>query len=178
MTASHTAFIGIGSNEGDRLANGQRAIALLSQDEHIRVIAASPWYESEAMAGDLPAPHPPYLNAAVCLSTSLAPEELLLALIEIERTLGRPHPRPKGKPRTIDLDLLLYDQLALEQPALRIPHPELHKRLFVLLPLCAIAPEVVHPVSGLTMQELLDRCQRQAPAGWVVRWKPPPQRET
>ena len=124
-----------------------------------RVSAVSSFHETEPVGYTH---QPRFVNAALLLETALAPMELMAALLAIERALGRDRAAgvPKG-PRTLDLDLLLYDALVLhepataEHPALTLPHPEMHRRRFVLAPLKEIAPEMVHPVSGQRIAELL-----------------------
>ena len=170
----HAAFIGIGSNQGNRMANCAKALDLLSAEKGIEVVRVSRWYESEAVTDTPPFGQPPFINAAASISTSLRADELMAVLLRIESKLGRPHPRPKGEQRTIDLDLLLYDDLTLHIDGLDLPHPELPKRLFVLLPLCDIAPDAVHPAIGLTVRDLAARCQQSNPffriAEWIEPW--------
>lgn len=157
---SHIAYIGIGSNLGNRLANCQGAVDSLGRHAEIRVRNVSRWYETQALAGETPSNDPPYVNGVVEITTSLAPYDLLNALIAIESSLRRPHPRPKGVPRTIDLDILLYDRKIIDSPDLCIPHPGLPKRLFVLVPLCDIAPAFVHPVTFRSIKEMMEECRR------------------
>jgi 2-amino-4-hydroxy-6-hydroxymethyldihydropteridine diphosphokinase len=104
----------------------------------------------------VPLPHPNYLNAAVTGLTRLGPRVLLTRLLEIERTLGRVRPHVNA-PRTIDLDLILYGDLRLDEPALTLPHPRFRDRHFVLAPLAEIAPAMVDPETGLTVESLLRR---------------------
>lgn len=169
MTASsampHTAYIGIGSNLGAREEHCERAVALLAGCGGIRVRACSRWYETASA----PPGQPDFINGAAEVETELKPQKLLAALQAIEVSLGRPPVRPKGEPRTIDLDLLLYDDLAIELPGLTIPHPGLAKRPFVLLPLCDIAPSLAHPLLGCTVRELASRCRASGAAGRIRR---------
>jgi 2-amino-4-hydroxy-6-hydroxymethyldihydropteridine diphosphokinase len=144
--------IGIGSNLGDRRANLAEAIERTGQLPGTRVVRASSLYESEPL-GDAKTW---FVNGAIELDTALAPEALLKKLQAIEEAMGRK--RVKGKrwgSRIIDLDILLYDQDVIEKRALKIPHPELHKRRFVLLPLAELAPQVVHPQLGQSISSLL-----------------------
>ena len=148
----HRVHIGIGSNLGDRRANLAEAIERTGQLPGTRVVRASSLYESEPL-GDAKTW---FVNGAIELDTELAPEALLKKLQAIEEAMGRK--RVKGKrwgSRIIDLDILLYDQDVIEKRALKIPHPELHKRRFVLLPLAELAPHVVHPQLGQSISTLL-----------------------
>ena len=139
------------SGMGGREANLRAAIAQLGQLG--TVLAVSSFYETEPV-GYLDQPR--FLNAAALLRTTLSPLELLQALLGIEQKLGRNRAAtvPKG-PRTLDLDLLLYRDSVLNTPELTLPHPAMEERLFVLEPLAEIAPELVHPVLGLTVRQLL-----------------------
>jgi 2-amino-4-hydroxy-6-hydroxymethyldihydropteridine diphosphokinase len=101
-------------------------------------------------------PHPAYLNAAAAGLTDLSPRALLDRLLAIERDLGRSRPHANA-PRTIDLDLILYDALVLEEPGLQVPHPRFRDRWFVLAPLAEVAPDMRDPVTGLRVEELLAR---------------------
>jgi 2-amino-4-hydroxy-6-hydroxymethyldihydropteridine diphosphokinase len=133
-----------------------------------RVAEVSSLYQTEPV-GYLEQPR--FLNAVVALETALPPADLLRALLGIERDLGRTRSFPNA-PRTLDLDLLLVDELVLDTPELTLPHPRLHERAFVLVPLAELAPDMVHPGSGQTVRELVralpdgGRVEVSAPAGW------------
>ena len=156
MDMGHTAFIGVGSNLGDRVANCEFAVTLLQQDGLTKLLIKSKWYETRALVRWCDSTLvPDYINGVVRIETELSPYELLAALQKIENRLGRVRTGKKWEPRTADLDILFYDDMVIDTPALKIPHPELHKRMFVLRPLCDIAPTFAHPVLNETMQELL-----------------------
>lgn len=150
--ASGIASIGLGANVGDRLANLQAAVRALAA--HGTVLAISSVYETAPVGFQ---DQPAFLNAAVQLATPLAPEALLRELLAIERSLGRNRAQaPLQGPRTLDLDLLLYGDQILATPDLTLPHPSMHLRRFVLVPMVEIAPTLRHPVLDRTMQQLLD----------------------
>jgi 3-oxoacyl-[acyl-carrier protein] reductase len=148
-----TAYVGLGSNLGDRQSNLDRAIQALQEDAHVEVTQISSYYETEPVDG--PPGQPDFLNAVVELQTDLDPEELLEVLQGIEQDLGRVR-RERHGPRTIDLDLLLYGNVVQDRPELTIPHPRMHERGFVLEPLAEIAPHAVHPRLGKTAGQLWD----------------------
>lgn len=156
----HTAYIGIGSNLGDRAENISAATALLRENPMVSISRISNIYETDPVTTD-GGPQPMYLNGAIEIETTLAPRALLDVLIGIEAELGRLSPRAKGTPRTIDLDILFYDDLIMDEPDLKIPHPEVSKRMFVLLPLCDIAPLVVHPAEGRSIRAAKEALERK-----------------
>ncbi|MDJ0844194.1 2-amino-4-hydroxy-6-hydroxymethyldihydropteridine diphosphokinase [Crocosphaera sp.] len=144
--------IALGSNLGDSLNILETTITLLSQHPSIELISHSPWYQTTPIGP----PQPDYLNGCAILETSLTPEDLLQTLLGIEQKFGRIR-REKWGPRTLDLDLLLYDDLILDTPSLTIPHPLMLERAFVLVPLADIAASWVHPMSKKMIQEHLNR---------------------
>jgi len=157
----HRVHIGIGSNLGDRRANTAEAIDHVSKLPDTRVVRASSLYESEPLGNAKTW----FVNSAIEVETDLLPDALLKKLQAIETAMGRK--RVKGKrwgSRVIDLDILLFDQddgvlerqhLVIEKRNLKVPHPEMHKRRFVLLPLAELAPQVVHPQLGQSVSTLL-----------------------
>jgi 2-amino-4-hydroxy-6-hydroxymethyldihydropteridine diphosphokinase len=151
--ASARAYVGLGSNLGDRQRALERALELLAQ-RGFAPAARSALYWTEPVGGP---PQDWFLNAVAAGDTRLAPEELLEACLATERDLGRVRGERNG-PRTLDADLLLYGAEVRDGQSLTLPHPRLHERRFVLVPLCEIAPQAVHPVLHLTAAELLARC--------------------
>ena len=148
----HRVHIGIGSNLGDRRANTGEAIEKVSKLPGTRIVRASSLYESEPLGNAKTW----FVNSVIELETDLAPEALLKKLKAIEEAMGRK--RVKGKrwgSRIIDLDILLFDQDVIDKRTLKIPHPEMHKRRFVLLPLAELAPQVIHPQLGQTVSTML-----------------------
>ncbi len=149
-----TAFIGFGSNLGNRIDFCDRAVTLLGLLPHSRLDAVSSLYETEPV-DDGAAPGPEwFLNGVAQIETDIAPASLLDICREIERALGRDQDNRKG-PRTLDLDLLLYDDRILDEPGLSLPHPRLHQRRFVLAPLVELDPDRRHPVLGRSLRDLL-----------------------
>ncbi len=143
------SYIGLGSNMRDREANLGKAVDLIAQSA--RILMTSSLYLTE------PEGHkdqPDFLNSVACIDTDLNAGELLKILNGIEMKMGRERPF-SGAPRLIDLDLLLYDGAIINEPGLEVPHPRMHLRSFVLVPMVEIAPEFIHPVIHKNMKELL-----------------------
>lgn len=148
----HIVYLALGSNLGDRLANLKQAIAALTPQLDVKaksqVYETPPWgYEDQ----------PKFLNQVVKAKTYLEPEPLLKHLKRLEVALGRQESFPNG-PRLIDIDILFYDELILYSPSLVIPHPRLHERAFVLLPLMDLDPELIHPVNKKSVREMAAAC--------------------
>lgn len=153
----HTAFVGLGSNLDDPEARVRRAIAALAELPQSRLAAASSLYRSAPVGH---ADQPDFINAVAQLSTALAPQALLAALLSIEKRSGRERSF-RDAPRTLDLDLLLYDARCVAEPGLAVPHPRMHQRAFVLVPLLEIAPACVIPGVG-SAADWLARCGDQS----------------
>jgi 2-amino-4-hydroxy-6-hydroxymethyldihydropteridine diphosphokinase len=149
LTPVARAFVGLGSNLGDREAALRGALELLGED----VLAVSSFRETDPV-GYLD--QPPFLNAAAALETGLAPLALLERLLEVERELGRTRDGPRFGPRTIDLDLLLYEDHVIDEPGLVVPHPRMAERRFVLEPLAELDPDLAVPGQG-RVSDLLAR---------------------
>lgn len=153
------AFVGLGSNLGEREAMIRLALDDLARLPGTKLIRASSLYDTEPV-GDVEQPN--FLNAVAQLDTELTARQLLWNLQLIEKRLGRTRTRRYG-PRTIDLDLLLFGNLIVEEPDLQVPHPELTRRSFVLVPLVELDPLLVHPVSGDTLLDHLSRLNTRPP---------------
>jgi len=132
-----TAYLGLGANLGDRLANLQRAVDLLAEVSGLRVARSSRVYETEPVGGP---EQPEYLNAVVEVETDLAPHDLLEACLSVETRMGRVRAEPWG-PRTIDVDVLTYGDETIDEPDLVVPHPRMHERGFVLAPLAELTAD-------------------------------------
>ncbi len=143
-------FLGVGSNIEPREENIARAISLL-KEKGFKIVKSSPIYQTEPVGYES---QPKFLNLVLYVKGETSPKSCLDTLKEIEREVGRRPTFPNG-PRVIDLDILFYDDLVIDKPRLKIPHPKLHKRAFVLLPLSQIAPNLIHPVFKKSIRELL-----------------------
>jgi 2-amino-4-hydroxy-6-hydroxymethyldihydropteridine diphosphokinase len=155
-------YLSLGSNVGDRVANLRSAIRRLAEAGPVRAVSA--FFETEPV--DVP-DQPWFLNCVVAVESEMPPRELLTLALAIERAMGRQRTREKG-PRTIDIDILLAGNRVIDEPGLKIPHPAMHERRFVLGPLAEIAPRVMHPILKKTAHELL----AQLPPGQAVRVLP------
>ena len=148
-----TIFIGVGSNLGDRKETIECAQQVFSQSLGIRLIRSAPLYETEPVGGPAQGL---YLNTVWEVETSLQPREILDLLLQIESQFGR-NRKEKNEPRTIDLDILFFDDEIIEEPDLVVPHPRLHERWFVLKPLWDLRADFVHPIFKKSICELLDQ---------------------
>lgn len=161
-----TVYLGLGANVGDRLASLQKALARLQTLARLEEVSALYETQPEGVTDQ-----PLFLNAVCRVTTGLEPEALLRFLKNVEGEIGR---RPGGQrwgPRPIDLDILLYDDRVVDAHELKVPHPRLAERAFVLVPLCELEPGLRHPVLGKTMKELLASIGQEgvreiAPRGW------------
>ncbi len=149
----HTAFISIGSNLGDKIGNCRAAIEAMARLDSSAVLETSSFYRTaplDYLDQDW------FINAAVKLETGLSPVRLLEQLHKIQHSAGRvKDPIPSG-PRIIDLDIIFYDDAVIETDGLVVPHPRMHKRAFVLQPICDIDPQFVHPLLQRRVRDLLD----------------------
>lgn len=159
------AFVGLGSNLGEREALIRQALGELAELPDTTVVRVSSLYDTEPV-GEVEQPR--FLNAVAMLDTELTARQLLWNLQRIETRLGRVRTQPWG-PRTMDLDLLLYGDLVIDEPELQLPHPELAQRAFVLVPLVELEPRLVHPVNGLTVVQLLARLEHKSPVKRISR---------
>ena len=148
---NHQVYIGIGSNVGNKRENFFEAVSRLAKLPDTRVLKESSLYESEPL-GDA---KEWFVNGAVEIETKFKPEMLLKKFKNIERAMGRKKIKKRWGARIIDLDILLFDSAVVKKKNLRIPHPEMSSRKFVLIPLSEIAPQVIHPELGVTISEML-----------------------
>jgi 2-amino-4-hydroxy-6-hydroxymethyldihydropteridine diphosphokinase len=174
-SARERVHVGLGSNLGDREANLARAADALGRLDAVAVLRRSRLYDTRAVGPE----QPRFLNAVVELESALAPRRLLAILQTLEQELGR---TDKGlqRPRTIDLDVLLWGRRILVESNFQVPHAEMHTRRFVLEPLAELVPHALHPVLGATIEALLaslppaDVLPVKHPTAWVANLEPHP----
>lgn len=147
------AFIGVGSNLGDRKKNLQKAQETLARISGIHTLCSSGIYETEPVGGPSQGN---YYNAVFRIETELSPRQLLDELLSVEKELGRKRSGVKDEPRVLDLDLLFYDDWIIQEPGLVVPHPRLTNRVFVLRPLMDLEPEWEHPLLGQTIRQIYE----------------------
>jgi 2-amino-4-hydroxy-6-hydroxymethyldihydropteridine diphosphokinase len=146
-------YLGIGSNLGERRVNIDKAVLLLKENPDISIVQVSTIYETDPVGGPAQAK---FLNGVIELNTDLKPLELLTELQNVESRLGRVRTGLKNQPRTLDLDILLFDELVMNTQQLTIPHCLIQDRFFVLKPFSDIAPKVIHPVFKKTIKQLFN----------------------
>ena len=162
-----TAYLGLGSNLGDRLKNLQDASELLvTLDDGVRVLRSSNVYETEPWGL---ADQPKFLNSVLEIAAAVSPERLLELAKRVEQTLGREW-SPRYGPRLIDVDVLLYGDITMDTPDLQIPHPRMEQRAFVLAPLAELAAAIVHPLWGFTIGQMVKVVGGR---DGVKLWEPP-----
>ena len=159
------SWIGIGANLGNSLAICHKAVARIQSHPHIRVVAQSAFYRTEPIG---PVRQSWYVNGVVAVESMTGPVALLRLLHHFEASFGRNRHREKRwGPRRLDLDLLFYGNRVIRRRNLRLPHPRLHQRRFVLRPLCDIAPSFVHPIFGKTVDTMLQEVDDDAKVEWL-----------
>ena len=156
--ATHVVYISVGSNLGRRLVNCRKGIVALTRSAAIRWLDQSRIYQTEPVdyrTQDW------FINCVVKMEAALDPLSLLDLVKSIERQAGREGDSVRFGPRVLDLDIVLYDDIVFNHPRLVIPHPRMHKRRFVLKPICDIDPTILHPVFNQSMQSLLDKLPQE-----------------
>ncbi len=152
------AFLGLGSNQGDRLGNLQEALDRLEADEGLEVLLLSSFYETEPVGFP---DQPWFANLVAMVQTQGTPRQLLEACLRVEASMGRVRdPHQKNGPRVLDLDILFYEHQMIEEAGLVIPHPRLHERAFVLVPMLEIQAQWVHPKLNKTIEQLAEALTR------------------
>ena len=154
QTEKKWAFISVGSNLGNPLENCRQGIRALAGPPSIKILAGSPFYRTapvDFLEQDW------FVNAAVKIETDLLPLDLLAFLRSVQTEMGRKQQTVRFGPRILDLDIILFQDVVLQSPELTIPHPRMHKRRFVLQPICDIDPTVMHPVLNCDIKTLLEQ---------------------
>ena len=151
---NHVAYLSVGSNMGGKLENCLKGLAAIDQSDATKVVQTSKFYRTSPVDYKDQAW---FVNAVVKICTTLDPFTLLDLLTEIQRHLGRNKDGVRFGPRVLDLDILLYDDRVIKSARLEIPHPRMHKRAFVLQPICDIDPAIAHPILGMTVSDLLQQ---------------------
>lgn len=159
-------FVGFGSNLGGAVARVREAVARLAHLPRVRVIQVSSLYRTEPVGLE---DQDWFVNGVAHIESGLGPRELMRGLLEVEQGMGRTR-TIQGGPRVIDLDLLLFGDLVMEDADLRIPHPRLHERRFVLVPLCELAPHALHPVLKKEMADILMDLQDTKSVQFLEPW--------
>jgi 2-amino-4-hydroxy-6-hydroxymethyldihydropteridine diphosphokinase len=154
MPTRHIAYISVGSNIGDKLANCQKGIQALTETGHSRILAQSHFYTTEPVDYQ---DQEWFINAMVKLETAHDPFQLLDQIEAIQHAAGRQINSVRFGPRILDLDIILYDDRIINTERLVVPHPRMHNRRFVLQPICDINPDIIHPVLKKEMRFLLER---------------------
>ncbi|WP_300460902.1 2-amino-4-hydroxy-6-hydroxymethyldihydropteridine diphosphokinase [Desulfobacula sp.] len=156
----HIVYLSVGSNIGDKKKNLKHVIQLLRHHDQMAVLGVSSFYKTEPQNYT---DQDWFVNAALKIGTPLTPDGLLGALKALEKDLDRDGKPFRFGPRIIDLDIIFYDDLILKTDHLEIPHPRMHERCFVLVPICDIGAQVNHPVLNLRSHELLEKLKKQEP---------------
>ncbi|MBF0210714.1 MAG: 2-amino-4-hydroxy-6-hydroxymethyldihydropteridine diphosphokinase [Desulfamplus sp.] len=152
MKSKHTVFISIGSNMGDKYANCIRGIEHINQLHGTKVVDIAHFYKTSPVDYK---EQEWFINSALKIETELEPDNLMVTLKNIEEKIGQYEKSVRFGPRIIDLDIIFYDDMLINRDNLTIPHPRMDKRCFVLKPLCDIAPNLIHPILGHSLKELL-----------------------
>jgi 2-amino-4-hydroxy-6-hydroxymethyldihydropteridine diphosphokinase len=153
MTANHIAYISVGSNIGDKLENCQKGVAALISSRSAQILRQSRIYKTAPVDYT---DQDWFINYALKIHTALNPFQLLSTLIDIQHQAGRSVGKIRFGPRVLDMDIIFYDDLVIQSEKLIIPHPRMHKRRFVLRPICDIDPDIIHPVLKKSMRYLLN----------------------
>ncbi len=163
MSRKARAFIGAGANLGEPVRQIKQALDELEKSPGVRLLGASSLYRTQPVG---PVEQPPFINAVFALECGMNPHELLALLLSVEEKMGRVRKERWG-PRVIDLDLLFYDEMVISGQGLEVPHPRLHERRFVLVPLVELAPDIIHPVIKKTVFDVLAALPAEGP--WVEK---------